>query len=406
MRGGFAIVYEQPNLWTAQHVAQNPPFATLISNAPVNVPLSFANPWSNGSTQGNPFPLPSTPLPSSTFYNQSQYIVLQSNFHPSYTFQWTASMQQELSHGWQFQLDYIGSQSAHMGVALALNPAVYIPGSSTLGNTSSRYLLTLDNPTQGPYYAGGGLGSSTISSGANSSYNGLIATIQHRMSTDFSFFANYTWSHCFDIQDAPGDFATTTVENPNNIRLDRANCGFDYRNLFNSALVAESHFQLTGWKAMILNNWELAPLLTIRDGAHFTVTTGVDNSLTAINNDRPNLVNPAGIYTREKITKTTAGNRNYVNASAFLANAIGTYGSEGRNALVGPKYLQLDSQLSRWFPLERGVKLDFRLEAFNALNHPDFSTPSSTSLTSSTFGQIIGTTYGARIFQGAIKVVF
>ena len=147
-------------------------------------------------------------------------------------------------------------------------------------------------------------------------------------------------------------------------------------------------------------------ITSLLSGAPFTVLTGVDNSLTAIGTDRPNVVNPSAIYTGKQLTKTTAGNRNYINASAFSANAIGTYGNEGRNSLRGPKYLQLDGELSRYFPIRENLKLDFRLEAFNALNHPDFSVPASSSITSSTFGQISSTTYGARIFQGAIKIIF
>jgi hypothetical protein len=408
LRVGSALVYDEPNFFTAQRVNQNPPFATAISNVPGNAPLSFASPWSNGSTPANPFPLPFKPPASTTFSNQAQFIVLPPHFHPTYTFQWTASVQQELRHGWQFQIDYVGSQSSFVALGLPIDPAVYVPGSSTLGNTSSRYLLTLDNPAQGPKYAGGGAGTILISSGANASYNGMIATIQHRMSSDFSLFANYTWSHCFDIEDAQGDFATTTVENPYNIRMDRANCGFDYRAFFNTAMVAESHFHLNGWTSLILNNWELAPLLQIHDGAPFTVTSGVDNSLTAIENDRPNLVNPNGIYTHKKLTKTNAGNRNLINASAFAQNATGTYGDVGRNTLRGPNYVQLDAQLSRYFPLGERFKLDFRLEAFNALNHPDFANPGSASLVSSSFGQVTSTTtgYGARIFQGALKLMF
>jgi hypothetical protein len=59
--------------------------------------------------------------------------------------------------------------------------------------------------------------------------------------------------------------------------------------------------------------------------------------------------------------------------------------------------------------------MDLRLEAFNLLNHPDFATPESsgyigqlTSLASPTFGQVTATTnaYGARIFQGAVKITF
>ena len=81
------------------------------------------------------------------------------------------------------------------------------------------------------------------------------------------------------------------------------------------------------------------------------MTSGVDNSLTAVENDRPNLVNPNGIYTHKKITETNAGNRNLLNSSAFAQNATGTFGDVGRNSVRGLNYVQLDSELSRYFPL-------------------------------------------------------
>jgi hypothetical protein len=71
--------------------------------------------------------------------------------------------------------------------------------------------------------------------------------------------------------------------------------------------------------------------------------------------------------------------------------------------------------LSRTFPLHERLALNLRMEAFNVLNHPNFAAPgssgfagSSTSLVSSTFGQVTSTVngYGARIFQGAIKLTF
>ncbi len=108
------------------------------------------------------------------------------------------------------------------------------------------------------------------------------------------FLANYTWSNS-------GDIDSVTVQNPANIKGDRALCGFDYRDVFNSTAVASSHFSLTGWKAQVVNNWEIAPLVHITDGTPFTVVSGVDNSLTDIDHDRPNLVNPTGVYTGQKI---------------------------------------------------------------------------------------------------------
>jgi hypothetical protein len=421
-RAGSALVYDEPNFFTAQRVNQNPPFATAISNVPVGVPMSFSSPWSNGSTPSNPFPLPFKPPPSTTFAHQAQFIVLPTHFHPPYTMQWTASIQQELEHGWQFQIDYIGAKTSFDGYGFPLNPAVYIPGTcgttacSTTGNQTSRFYLTRENPGQGPGYAGGGGGSILIASGANAFYDGMVASIQHRFSANFSFLANYTWSHCIDIEDNPGDIAGTTVQNPANIKGDQSNCGFDFRNIFNSTMVVSSNFSLTGWKALAINNWQLAPLVHIQDGAPFTVTSGVDNSLTDTGNDRPNVVNPNRIYTHKTITQSsTGGNRSWVNASAFAQNPTGTFGDSGRFAYRGPGYIQLDSALSRTFPLHERLALVLRLEAFNALNHPAFTAPgssgnlgSSSSLLSSTFGQVTSTltSYGARVFQGAVKLTF
>jgi Carboxypeptidase regulatory-like domain len=422
-RVGAALVYDEPNLFTGQETNFNPPFAQTISNTPVGHPLNFDSPWSNGTTPNNPFPLPFKPTASTQFQNGGQYIVLSPQFRPPYTLQWTASMQQEFGHGWQFQIDYIGNKTSFNPYGYPFNPAVYIPGTcgsgpcSTIGNTASRYALTLANPAQGPKYAGGGGGSGSFvtNSGENASYNGMITTIQHRLSSSFVFLANYTWSHCIDIADNRGDVSNVTMQNPANLKGERASCGFDYRAVFNTAVVASSHFSLTGWKAQVVNNWEIAPLVHITDGAPFTVVSGVDNSLTAVNNDRPNVVNPNGVYTGRKILSGKPTNAQYINLSAFATNPAGTFGNSGRNAYRGPKFLQVDTALSRTFPLHERLALNLRMEAFNVLNHPNFAAPgssgyagSSTSLVSSTFGQVTSTVngYGARIFQGAVKLTF
>jgi hypothetical protein len=97
-------------------------------------------------------------------------------------------------------------------------------------------------------YAGGGTGSMYIMSGAGASYNGMVASIEHRMSSSFVFLANYTWSHCIDISDNAADVSTITIQNPANIKGDKGSCGFDFRDIFNTSVVASSHFSLHGWK--------------------------------------------------------------------------------------------------------------------------------------------------------------
>ena len=304
-----------------------------------------------------------------------------------------------------------------------MNPATYIPGTcgaaacSTTSNYASRFALTIANPTQGPMYQGGGSGSMYIMAGANASYHGLVTTLQHRMSSSFVFLANYTWSHCIDISDNAADVSSITIQNPANIKGDKSSCGFDFRHVVNTTVVASSHFKsLHGLLGEAANNWQISPLVHVTDGAPFTVVTGVDSSLIDVNNDRPNLTNPSALYTKNKLMSGKSSNAQYISAAAFTINGPGTFGNSGRFAYRGPKFLQVDTALSRSFALHDTWAMNFRFEAFNMLNHPDFAAPgssagylaASSSMASSTFGQITSTvnSYGARVFQGAVKISF
>jgi hypothetical protein len=426
IRAGAAMVYDEPNLFTGQRNQQDPPFAQTVNNTPVGVPLSFDNPWSNGSVTTNPFPLPQVPTSTVAFQKGSQYIVLPAKFHSPYMLQWTASAQRELGRGWQAQVDYVGNHTAFGPYGLPMSPAVYTPGTDpyvggvdSTGNYAARFALTEANATWGPYYSGGGTGSMYIMAGANASYNGMVASIQHRSST-FVFLANYTWSHCIDISDNAADVSTITVQNPANIKGDKSSCGFDFRDVFNTTVVASSHFNsLHGIASGVVNHWEISPLVHATDGNPFTVTSGIDNSLIDVNNDRPNVANASAIYSGAKIKSGASTNAQYLNlasAGAFTQNPAGTFGNSGRFAYRGPKFFQADAALTRSFPLNEKLAMNFRFEAFNLLNHPNFAAPgsssgylaSSTALNSKTFGQVTSTTqgYGARIFQGAVKITF
>ena len=208
------------------------------------------------------------------------------------------------------------------------------------------------------------------------------------MSSSFSLLANHTWSKCLNIEDAQGDLASTTIENPNNPAMDYAPCGADYRNVENVVLITRSNFKLGNrYAAAVVNGWELAPLAHILSGAPFTVTSGVDISRTAVANDRPSLIpgmNPyLGTPLRSGIGMSgaaLASARNSLNPAAFCSStcvAVGSYGTLGRNAFRGRPNYQFDAQISRLFPLYERVSAALRLEAFNVLNHPNFNNPTT-----------------------------
>lgn len=458
IRAGGALMYDNPNFFTAQRNQQNPPFATAVNQTQAlgGPPISFSNPWANGAFTTSPFPQPAVPTPAQAlFFAQSQFIVTVPQFKPAYTIQWTLSVQHEFKGGWQAQVDYIGNSTRHDPLGSTFDPAVFIPGvwgaggtgcagivttgpaavkpgaagtnCSTTGNQASRFLLTQLNPAQGNQFQGGGGGSVVVGDEGTANYNGLVASLNHRLSSTFSLLANWTWSKCLNIYDAQGDYAGTATENINNLRLDYGPCGSDYRHIENVTLVAKSHFQehFNHFERLLVNDWELAPLVHIQTGSPVNVTSGQDNSLTDVGNDRPNLV--AGVNPVAEVkfkSVNTPANRQYLNPTAFVqitnptcntgtggayvANGcavLGTYGNIGRNAFRGPKSLQFDAQISRVFPIHESWNATFRLEAFNVPNHPDFSNPDS-KLTDSNFGQISSTTNAARVFQGSVKINF
>ena len=428
-RAGAGLAYDETNFFAATETTQNPPFATLITNTATNAPINLTNPWVGGTSPGNPFPQPFTPPTNQAFGTGLQVITYPLEFPTPYVLQWTASMQHELGRGWEMQLQYIGNKSTHQPYGYPTAPVIYIPGTwtgpgscnsqfgplltspgtgkacSSPSNAQARSMLTLMNPSQGPsYLAGGGGGASTIMvAGANAGYNALVATIQHRASRTFTFLANYTWSHCIDLLDNPGAFNTVAVENPNDIHRDYAACGFDRRGIFNSAIVAESHFGVRGWRSALINNWELAPIIRWTSGAPFSVTSGQDNSETALGTDRPNW-NGLPPYLNTHPLSSSTLNPSWFDVTKFSENGQGEYGNLARNAFVGPKYFNVDTALSRSFPLHEQLAMTLRLEAFNVLNHPNFNNP-SVNLNSGSFGRITGA-QAARIFQGAIKMNF
>jgi hypothetical protein len=100
----------------------------------------------------------------------------------------------------------------------------------------------------------------------------------------------------------------------------------------------------------------------------------------------------------------------YFNTNAFVTNAVGTFGDSGKNLMFGPRISTADAAIMKNWDLMEGIKLQFRWEAFNALNHPSFANPSASygnTVTWGGFGSIgaIGN-IPPRVMQGALKLTF
>jgi hypothetical protein len=95
----------------------------------------------------------------------------------------------------------------------------------------------------------------------------------------------------------------------------------------------------------------------------------------------------------------------WMNTSCFTLPATGTFGDVGRNTLVGPRMVTLDMAIARVFTINERMHLQFRGEAFNTANHPNFQQPNATQ-NGSTFGKIAATLVDNREIQLAMKFIF
>jgi hypothetical protein len=392
LRSSYGIFFDAPESYTNRDFALSSPWGDSVSlTAPAG---GFANPYA-GYPGGNPFPTPYPPAKDAPFSLSGLYVNLPLNLHHMYMQQWDLSYQRQIAKDWMVSATYIGNKSTHLRSSYEANPAVYMPGKSTVANTSSRRLLTVLNPAAGAYYAT----ITTVDDGLNTNYNALRLNLEHRFGNNFTWLMVYTWSHC--LQNAEplanrNSQGANYYQNPYNRNADYGPCDFDIRHNFNNSFVYSSPKFTRRAIDLLAGNWQLGFLITVRSGFPFNPVTGVDNSLTGVGQDRPNVVGAP--YVRN------TSNLVWINASAFTPNALGTFGNAGYNSLIGPGLFDLDANLTRLFKVTEHQRAELRFEFFNVLNHVNFSNPVG-SLKSSAFG-LIQSAGDPRILQLAAKYTF
>ena len=350
------------------------------------------------------------------------------NPKPTYVANYNVTYQRQLG-SWLASISFLGNKTTHLWSNNGEgNPAIFVPGNcaagqfgltapglcSTTSNTNQRRVLYQANPTLGKAYAS----INTMDDGAVAHYNGLLMSVQHRFAHNFTFLTNYTYSNCISDTDFGAALATPANSRPFNRHADWGSCVFDTRHNFNTTLVATSSLQgARPWVRRLLSDWEFAPLIHASSGQPLNVTAGKDNSLTGLNNDRPNLVLANTAAPNPICNNGSTPCVQFLNPAAFQPNASGTFGNLGHNALRGPATINFDAALSRIFRLTERFKVQARLDAFNVLNHTNFAgaiSPAgtvtgystlSTNESSSTFGRV-QSAFDPRILQFALKLYF
>ncbi len=259
------------------------------------------------------------------------------------SYQWNLALEKSFAGSQAVSATYVGQA----GRDLLREEAFYQPNANFLGE----FLLTQND--------------------ARSNYNALQLQYRRPVSKGLQALLSYTWSHSLDnsSNDVVAGLADTVISAAN----DYGSSGFDVRQSLSGALTyAIPSSRIPSPFSIIARDWSVATVLVVRTGFPFNAivySTSPDPEGYATS--RPDLVAGQPFW----ISDPTAGGDKIMNLAAFAIPSTIRQGTEGRNDIPGFGMAQLDFAVSRKFPVTKRANLNFRADAFNLFNHPNFTNP-------------------------------
>ncbi len=345
----------------------------------------------------------------------------------AYVLNWNLNIQHEFGSGLTALLGYVGSRSVHLSVAaddINLVPPVL---------TSAGILIPSNTYQIDPNWAGanggmtpggpGGAGIRPVIFDGSASYQGMQAQLKKPMSHGVQGQISYTFGKCRDNSSAPvtGDTYTNSVAVPLlfSKQYRAGACDFDLRHLLVGTFIWDVPGPKEGIASYIAGGWELGSIVTATSGAPFTVTFGGgDDPLnTGFNGDfsmdYADLV--PGCNATPGVTRDAQGQPIGFNVHCFTAapavpNGV-LVGNSGRNRFYGPGLTTVDFSAFKNFHFKERIKLQFRAEVFNILNHTNFAAPNflndaNNSIDTGNAGVLGSTSTPSRQMQLGLKLVF
>jgi hypothetical protein len=315
------------------------------------------------------------------------------------TYMYMFNIQYELPGNQLLELGYLGNQIRHLEALRAINEATPAP----TGTIASR----------SPFPQFGRI--QLVDNGGYGNYNGFSAKLTKRYSSGVTYLVSYTWSKTMDTGSAIRTHDGDTLF-PQNSGCRSCEYGLSS---FHTAhrLVSSALYDLpfgrgrsrnieNGFANAVFGGWQVGGIMTMQTGFPITMVYGRDQSNTGAGFDRPNAT---GISPNDIAERTT---ERYFNTLAFELQPFGSYGNVGRNTLIGPGIFRLDASMLKNFNFTESTYLQFRFEAFNATNHPNWANPNQNIFDdrryggNGNFGRITGTRGDMRQLQLALKFVF
>jgi hypothetical protein len=360
IRTGFGIFYSQDNSNSlyfdlARNLAAR--VSTIATTGQADVGYNNAFPSTTGL---------SVPVPPPYAYSDNP------NHHTAYTMQYLFNIQRQFGSNWSVEAGYLGSLSHHLAGFMNQNEGIPSPVGSAASHLpfgDFTYIQSVEDM-------------------GNGEYNALSVKVTKRFSRGLSLIAAYTHAVSIDTTSNIRNqgYDTLFPQNSYCIRCERGLSSFDTRD----RLVVSPLYELPVGKGKPLNinnsvanaivgGWQVGGIFTLQSGIPQNITIGgVDNSQTQSTYDRPNATGASSRIANP----SPAG---WYNRAAFLEAPVGQFGNVGRNTATAPGIFAINAEVHKNFRIRENHQLQFRAEAFNVLNHPNFGGPSGNILAGAPF---------------------
>ncbi len=334
----------------------------------------------------NPFG-PKPVFPTTPYGNGGSFI--NTNWKNSYSWQWNLQIQKQLGRSSAMKLAYVGSSTSRITVQVPRNISL------VLGPTYNAPFPQLGVPWLWD-----------LASIGRSHYNAFEAQYNQHYSQGLTATAAFTYSKNINVGCA--DFwEGCNIQNPYDMNSNKGSSAIDVPLIFTASAAYELPFgkgktyATSGASSAVLGGWQINGIVSSRVGTPFTAGLSgnygdwenATGGACCANSQRPNV---SGSKSGPKTLKQ------YFNTSAFSLPPKYTYGNAGYYSLRGPSFNQFDFSLFRNFAFKDRYNIQFRAEAYNLFNHPNFANPSA-AYGDPNFGQITNTAggYSPREYQFA-----
>lgn len=317
---------------------------------------------------------------------------------------WNLMVERELPLKFTGQIGYVGTRAVGQMGFININAAA--PGTGNAGRALAKFGLTADINEILPYQT--------------ATYDALQATLNRRLANSVIGLA-YTWSKAINYADNDGgpriQYYPEAKRNRGLASYDRTN-NIQLYGVYDLPFGKGQRWASNGWASKVLGGFQLNGIMSRTSGAPFYIVQGSANNLNAPGSGQiPDQIVSTVQFFGDNLkgsvpTGADATKYQFFDRTAFAAVNIAAgqtqrFGNIGRNSFRGPGFFNLDAGLFRTFAFTESLKLQFRFEGLNVLNHPNFANPGTDVSSAGSFGFITSTVgQGSRIWRGAVRVSF